>query len=108
MREDSEFVVVYITAPSESEAERIAGALVEERLAPCVNVVPQVLSTYSWEGKIQTDRELLLIVKTRADLFSRLEARVLELHCYEVPEIICLPIVKGSDKYVKWMKDFFG
>jgi len=100
-----EAVVVYITAPSEEEGAKIAKALVEERLAGCVNIVPGIRSIYSWQGQIEDETEVLLIVKTRLKLFNTLKAKVLELHSYSVPEIIALPIVDGSEEYIKWLKD---
>ena len=107
MERESDFVVVLITASSLSEANRIADALVREKLAPCVGVVPEVCSTYWWDDDVQSAKESLLIVKTRLDVFDALKDRVLELHSYDVPEIICMPLVKGSESYLSWMKDYF-
>jgi periplasmic divalent cation tolerance protein len=101
----SESIVVYITAPGEEEALTLARALVESRLAACVNMVNNVRSIYSWQGRIEDDRELLMIVKTRRQLFERLSAKVRELHSYDVPEIIALPIVEGSPDYLKWIEE---
>jgi uncharacterized protein involved in tolerance to divalent cations len=100
-----EFIVVYVTAGSAEEGERIATALVEERLAACVNRVSGVSSTYRWEGKIEVAEEELLIVKSRRDLFERLKTRIAELHSYSVPEIIALPILDGSESYLKWLDE---
>jgi periplasmic divalent cation tolerance protein len=100
-----EALVVYITAPNEEEAAKIARALVKERLAGCVNIIKNIRSIYSWQGKIEDDRELLMIVKTRAELFSSLKTRVKELHSYTVPEIIALPIVDGSEEYLAWLRE---
>jgi periplasmic divalent cation tolerance protein len=100
-----EALVVYITAPSEEEGAKIARTLVEERLAGCVNIVPEIRSIYSWQGKIEDEKEVLLIVKTRLKLFNALKSRVLNMHSYSVPEIIALPIVDGSEEYIKWLKD---
>lgn len=98
------FSVVLITAGSEEEAERIATALVEEQLAACVNIVGPIRSIYRWEGKVQNERELLLIVKTRSAALARLQARVGEMHSYDTPEIIALPITTGSEKYLDWLE----
>ena len=98
----SEFLVVYITASGEN-ARDLASALVREKLAACVNRIPGVESTYTWEGRVERDTEDLLIVKTRTDLFDRLKQRVQELHGYDVPEIIAVPIVQGSESYLEWM-----
>lgn len=100
-----EALVVYITAPNGEEAARIARSLVEEKLAGCVNIVPGIRSIYSWQGKIEDEAEVLMIVKTRIKLFSRLQERVKELHSYTVPEIIALPIVEGSQEYIDWLRE---
>src|SRR5689334_13618975 len=100
-----EFIVVYVTAGSAEEGERIAAALVEERLAACVNRVSGVRSTYRWEGKLEDSEEELLIIKSRRDLFERLKKRVAELHSYSVPEIIALPILEGSESYLRWLNE---
>ncbi|NOY39385.1 MAG: divalent-cation tolerance protein CutA [Nitrospirae bacterium] len=99
-----EYAVVFITAPDEEEAARIARTIVEERLAGCVNIVKGIRSIYSWEGKVEDEHEVLMIVKTKRDLFNALEKRVKELHSYSVPEIISLPIVQGSPEYLEWLR----
>jgi periplasmic divalent cation tolerance protein len=101
----TEFVVVYVTVGSADEGERIASALVEERLAACVNRVGGVRSIYRWEGKIESAEEELLIIKSRRDLFDRLKQRVAEFHSYSVPEIVALPIVDGAEPYLKWLDE---
>ncbi len=98
-------IVVLITAPSEEEAAKIARALIEERLAACANIVKNIRSVYRWEGKIEDDPEVLMVVKTREALFDALEKRVMELHSYSVPEVIALPIVRGSEAYLKWLEE---
>jgi periplasmic divalent cation tolerance protein len=98
-----EFIVVFVTAGSSAEGERLARALVEERLAACVNRIAAVQSVYRWEGKVEESTEELLIIKTREDLFTALEKRVRELHSYAVPEVIALPIIKGSESYLRWL-----
>ena len=100
----SEFLVVFITAAPGEEAQRLADALVREKLAACVNRIPGVESTYAWEGRIERDAEDLLMVKTRSDLFDRLKARVEALHGYDVPEVIALPLTRGSAGYLEWMR----
>jgi periplasmic divalent cation tolerance protein len=99
----SEPLVVLITAGSQEEAEHLAHRLVAEMLAACVNVVPGVTSVYRWEGEIQQDREWLLVVKTQRDVLDNLVPRVQALHSYEVPEIIALPVVGGSEAYLHWI-----
>lgn len=92
------------TAGSEAEAETIASALIEERLAACVNVMP-VRSVYTWQGKVHHDAEWQLVIKTRADRFDSLSNRVRELHSYDTPELIALPIEQGSADYLAWLND---
>lgn len=97
------YVLVYITAPNQEEAERLASLLVEERLAGCVNVVPRIRSFYRWEGKMQVDEEALLFVKTRSDLVSRVVERVKEVHSYTVPAILVLEIKEGNPDFLQWL-----
>ena len=101
----SDPIVVLVTCSSEEEAYKIAGTLVEERLAACVNILSSIRSIYRWEGKICDDRECLLIVKTDKQRFEDLEQKVKVLHSYSVPEIIALPIVRGSLPYLKWLTE---
>jgi periplasmic divalent cation tolerance protein len=98
-----EFIVVLVTAGSSVEGERLARALVEERLAACVNRIAGVQSVYRWEDKVEQSAEELLVIKTRAERFAALEKRVRELHSYSVPEIIALPVVGGSESYLHWL-----
>ena len=97
------YLAVLITAASAEEGQRIARALVEAGLAACVNLVSSVRSIYAWQGQIHDDQEVLLIAKTKAHLLERLAAQVKQLHSYEVPEIIALPIVAGSGEYLRWL-----
>jgi periplasmic divalent cation tolerance protein len=96
-------IVVLITASSEEEAHKIAKLLVNERKAACVNIVPGVDSLFRWKGKLDSARESLLLVKTRASLFPEIISLVKETHSYEVPEIIALPIIGGTEEYLKWL-----
>lgn len=98
-----DFIVVYVTVGSAEEGEKLARALVEERLAACVNRVKSMESVYRWQGKVETASEELLIMKSRKDLFPAVEKRVRELHSYSVPEIIALPLVAGSAAYLGWL-----
>lgn len=99
----NEKLVVFVSCSGKEQAEKIAGALVEERLAACVNVLPGVRSCYVWEGRVNWEDEVLLVIKTTAAGFGKLEKRVLELHTYEVPEIVGVKIEAGSEKYLKWV-----
>ena len=98
-------VVILVTAPNLREAKKIAKALVEERLAACVNITSPVQSIYRWQGKLNQDREFLLVIKSTRELFGEIQASVLKLHSYTTPEIICLPIVEGSADYLQWIGD---
>ena len=101
----SDYIVVLVTASNEDEAARIGQALVEEKLAACANIIPQVRSIYRWEGKVQDDPEALMLIKTRAQHFDKLEARVRELHSYDVPEVIAIEITSGSKPYLQWLSE---
>jgi periplasmic divalent cation tolerance protein len=101
--DSTDSIVVLITAGSQEEAHKIAKLLVNERKAACVNIVPGVDSLFRWKGKIDSARESLLLVKTRASLFPEIISLVKETHSYEVPEIIALPIIGGSEEYLKWL-----
>ncbi len=96
-------IVVLVTAPSAEEGAKIARALVEEKLAACVNILSGVRSVYRWEGKVEDGPEVLLVAKTRESLFGELDKRVRDLHPYSVPEVIALPISKGSEAYLAWL-----
>lgn len=98
-------IVILVTVGSEQEAETIATALLEERLAACVNVTSPVRSLYRWKGRIADDREWQMIIKTQARLFEALAARVRALHSYDVPEIIALPVLAGATDYVDWIQN---
>ncbi|XP_073147064.1 protein CutA, chloroplastic [Henckelia pumila] len=98
-------IVVYVTVPNKEAGKKLAESIVKERLAACVSRVPGVESTYEWEGKIQTDSEELLIIKTRESLLQALTEHVKANHEYEVPEVIALPITGGDLEYLEWIKD---
>ena len=102
---DHDHLLISITTNSWAEAEKIAETLVQERLAACVNIVPAITSIYRWQGEVHRDSEVLLISKSRPELFESLAARVKELHSYQVPEIIALPIVAGSKAYLHWIDE---
>jgi periplasmic divalent cation tolerance protein len=96
--------VILMTAGSHEEAERLARALVAERLAACVNVVGPIRSIYRWQGAVEESAEQLLIAKTRADLVAQLAERVRALHSYEVPEVLALPVLDGWPPYLAWVE----
>jgi periplasmic divalent cation tolerance protein len=95
--------IVLTTAGSQEEARKIAQALVERRLAACVNIVPHVESIYRWQGKVETAEEWLLLIKTQAELFDRVHDAVKELHSYDLPECVMLEVTAGSQKYLDWI-----
>jgi periplasmic divalent cation tolerance protein len=100
---DTDYCVLLTTCGSEAEARKIAQALVERRLAACVNIVPQVQSVYRWEGKVESAQEWLLIVKTASAQVKQVEAAIAELHSYELPECIVLNIKGGSERSLRWL-----
>jgi periplasmic divalent cation tolerance protein len=97
-------IIVYSTAGSLELARQISTALVEEREAACVNIVPGVTSIYRWEGKICEDGEFLLVIKTTVERFEAVRARILQLHTYQVPEVIATPIAAGDPRYLDWLR----
>jgi periplasmic divalent cation tolerance protein len=96
-------IVVLSTCESPEEAAKVARQLVESRLAACVNIVPSVRSVYRWQGKIEDAAECLLVIKSRRDLFARLREAIAGMHSYEVPEVLALPVVDGSESYLAWL-----
>lgn len=101
-------MVVLSTAPDEDTATRLAGVLVEERLAACVNIVPGIRSVFRWEGKVQNDPEVLLICKTDARLLTQLTDALQREHPYECPEVIALPIAGGARAYLDWIAEILA
>jgi periplasmic divalent cation tolerance protein len=100
--------IVLTTAGSQEEARKMAHALVERRLAACVNIVPHVESIYRWHGKIETAEEWLLLIKTQAELFERVRDAVKELHSYDLPECVMLEVSAGSQEYLTWIEKNTG
>ena len=98
------FVMIFVTAASEQEAASIGRALVEEGLAACANIIPQIRSIYQWKGEVRDEGEALIIIKSREDLFERIRSRVKELHSYEVPEITAIKLEKGDPAYLQWIE----
>ena len=98
-------IVIFVAVGNSSDAALLAKSLVEKRLAACVNLVPGVSSWYWWEGKVNVDEEVLLMMKTSRDKFAALEKEVLRLHSYAVPEIIAIQIVEGSKNYLSWIEE---
>ena len=103
MPRTEEEIVIFCTVPNRVEGEKIAKELVELRLAACVNMVEGVTSYYNWKGEVHQDPELLLVIKSLQARFPELESKIRQLHNYEAPEIIALPIVAGSEDYLEWL-----
>jgi periplasmic divalent cation tolerance protein len=101
----ADFLLVLCTCPTREVASAIATALLEERLAACVNQLPGIKSLYRWEGRIEDDEELLLLIKTTAQRFPALEEMIRDLHPYDVPEIVGLPLTVGSKDYFSWIRN---
>ncbi len=102
-------IVVLVTCASAREAEKIGHALVEQGLAACANVIQSpVKSVYRWKGRIESAREFLMVVKTVRSRFVSLERTIKELHSYDVPEILALPVVAGSRSYLEWISESIG
>jgi periplasmic divalent cation tolerance protein len=100
-----EHVIVLTTLPGDADADVFATALVEERLAACVNLLPPMLSIYRWEGNIERDTERQVVIKTSRERMATLWDRVRDLHPYDIPEFIVLPIVDGNDAYLRWIAE---
>ena len=97
-------LIVFCTFGTEEEALRVANAVVTDRLAACVNVLPPIRSIYRWQENVETAQEYLLLIKTTSERFESLAQELARLHSYDTPEIIAVPIVKGSEKYLSWVR----
>lgn len=104
----SDFLMVITTTDNREKAKEIASALLRERLAACVQIINGVESMYIWQGKVESQEEFLLFVKTRVVLYERVENLIKALHNYELPEIIAVPVNKGSKEYLDWLKSYTG
>ena len=98
------YLIVFMTASSREEAVKIVRTLLEEKLIACANIVDHVSSFFWWQGKIEEEKEVLAIMKSNEKLFEKLSERVAELHSYDVPEVLALPIVDSSSSYLDWLK----
>ena len=99
-----EFIVIYCTAPNKKEAVQIAKALVEHHLAACVNLIDKVESIFSWDGEMSQEKEVLMVIKTRQELFDKVKFIIQKLHSYTVPEVIAMPIIQADETYLKWIE----
>src|SRR6185295_18339290 len=101
-------IVVFSTCDSEEQAAQIARELVEQKLAACVNILPGARSVYRWKGQIEDTAEWMLIIKSRRDLMDKLRAVIGKIHTYEVPELLAVPVVDGSESYLAWLDRELG
>ena len=98
-----EFIVIYCSVPNKKEGKEIARILVESQLAACVNIIDKMESIFSWDGEFCEEKEALLIIKTKKELFENVKLMIQKLHSYTVPEVIALPIIEADDTYLKWI-----
>ena len=101
----SEYILVFVTTSSSHEAEKLGKAIVEKKLAACGNIIPKIRSVFWWKETLEAEEEALLILKSRSALFSELITVIKSLHSYEVPEIIGIPIIAGSEEYLRWIDE---
>ena len=98
-------IIILSTTGSEDEASKIAEYLVSNRLAACVNIIPSITSVYRWKGEMNSDREILMIIKTDASRFEEIKTAVRNMHSYETPELIAIPIQQGLQQYLDWITE---
>ncbi|MGD2075982.1 MAG: divalent-cation tolerance protein CutA [Gammaproteobacteria bacterium] len=103
MEQDTKILIIFCTAPDGDTGRRIAEELVEYRLAACVNLLPGIESVYRWQGEVQRDSEVLLLIKARASDYAEVEAAIMALHPYELPEIVAVPLSGGLPAYLDWV-----
>jgi periplasmic divalent cation tolerance protein len=103
MAEDNQYIVVLVTAKDSDEARKIARGLLDEKLIACANTIGNIQSLFLWQGKIDEAGEVLLVLKTRKDLFDQVALKVKSLHSYDTPEIIAIPVLRGNSDYLNWI-----
>ena len=102
---NEQYIMVFVTTTSKSEAEKISQNLLDERLIACANIIGPMASHFHWKGKVEQAEEFLIIMKSRSDLFELLSNLVARVHSYEVPEIVAIPIIAGSKSYLAWIDE---
>ncbi len=102
---NTQYIIILVTAKNKKEAAKIARGLLQDKLIACANIIDGVQSLFWWQGKIDSSREVLLVLKTRKILFKKVSARVRFLHSYQTPEIIAVPIINGNAGYLQWLDD---
>lgn len=98
-----EFIVIYCTVPSKKEGKEIAKNLVQHHLVACVNIIDKIESVFSWDGELCEEKEALMIIKTKKELFNRVNILIQKLHSYTVPEVIAIPVIEADETYLKWI-----
>lgn len=98
-----EFIVIYCTVPNKKEGTEIAKVLLEQKLVACINIIDKVESIFSWDGEIMEEKEALMMIKTKKELFSQINHTIQKLHSYNVPEVIAMPIIEADETYLKWI-----
>jgi len=98
-----EFIIIYCTVPNKTEGKEIACALIDNSLAACVNIIDKIESVFSWDGEMMEEKEAMLIIKTKRDLFDKVNKVIQKLHSYTVPEVIAIPILEADETYLKWI-----
>jgi len=99
------YVVIFVTAANKEEAQKIAASLIERKLAACVNIIDKIESVFWWEGKVESAREMMLVIKSKKTNLDKIIKQVKAMHSYSVPEIIAIPIAGGYKPYLKWIND---
>jgi periplasmic divalent cation tolerance protein len=99
-----EFIIIYCTVPNKKEGKEIAKALIENKFAACINIIDKVESIFSWDGEMTEEKEALLVIKTKKELFGNVKHVIQKLHSYTVPEIISVPIAQADETYLKWIE----
>ena len=102
---EEQALVVFVTCPDKDSAEGLAGALVKDGYVACANLLGEVVSLFNWEGETQRESEAMIVMKTRADLFDEVRERIEDLHSYDVPEIIAMPVTHGNEEYLEWIRE---
>ena len=100
-----EYCIINCTAKDKEEALKISRILVQKKLIACSNIIPSLTSVYIWNGQVNEENEVLMIMKTKTELFDKVKEEILKLHSYDVPEIIAVPIIKGSEEYLGWINE---
>lgn len=99
----NKIIIIFVTVPDQKEGRRISKEILTSRLAACVNIIPGIQSMYQWKGKIVQEKEAMLVLKTTRSRYRKLEQKIKQLHSYEVPEVIAIPIIYGSPQYIEWV-----